>query len=507
MRSQRLSDESLDRGQTLLRDAIAGISVALILIPQALAYAEIAGVPSYVGLYAAALPPIVAAVFASSPYLQTGPVAMTALLAFGGLSAFAEPFTQEWVELAALLALLVGVVRVVIGLVRGGFIAFLMSQPVLLGFTSGASILIVASQLPKAFGVNAEGDTILERLLWTITNPGAWDIAAIGFAIATIVIVVGGRRLSGLFPGVLVAVVAAIVLSELGSYSGAVVGQIPTGFPPVDLALPWGSTLAMIPPAIVIALVGFAEPSAIARQYATEERQRWDPNREFISQGAANLASAVSGGFPVGGSFSRSSVNKLAGARTRVSGAITGFAVLMFLPVAFVLEVLPQAVLGGIVVAAVSKLIRPDQIVRMYRQSTLQAIIASVTFIATLVLSPRIDLAIVIGVGLGVVIHLWREITTHVDADFAGGTLTLMPAGVMFFGSAPGLFDSLIDVLAEHPETERIVLDLSRLGRLDYTGAVALRELMKDARLGGLEVEITQVPPQSQRIVEAVLSD
>ena len=278
-------------------DVIAGISVALVLIPQSLAYAELAGLPAYFGLYAAAIPPLAAAFFASSRYLQTGPVAMTALLTFGALSAFAQPFSREWIELAALLALIVGGARVALGLVRGGVIAYFMSQPVLIGFTTAAAILIVSSLLPTALGVEADGETILRRLWWTAIHPAEWEAAAIVLSVMTVVLVAGGRRLHRLFPGVLVAVVLGLAFSVVFDYDGLRVGEVDLNLPGSPLRLPWGDFWALLVPGSVIALVGFAEPASIARIFAAQDRERWSPNKELISQGQGgkivNVSSAA----------------------------------------------------------------------------------------------------------------------------------------------------------------------------------------------------------------------
>jgi SulP family sulfate permease len=487
-------------------DVIAGVSVALILIPQSLAYAGIAGMPAHVGLYAAALPLIVFAIFASSPYLQTGPVAMTALLSFGALSAIATPFTAEYIALAALLAIVVGVFRAVFGAVRLGVVVYFMSRPVLVGFTTGAAILIISSQLPAALGSTPPEGKLLERAWWAISHPASWELGAIALSLVTIAIVVITGRISPLVPGVLIAVVGALIASTAFGYDGNVVGEIPSGAPPFSLDLPWDQLGSLIIPGLVIALIGFAEPAAIARIFAAQERQRWNPDREFFASGAANVASGISGGFPIGGSFSRSSVNRLAGARTRWSGGITGLAVLLFLPIAGVLEPLPIAVLAAIVITAVVRLIRPGDIVAIYRRSRLQAGIAVITLVATLVLAPRIDIAVVIGVGLAVAVHLIRELKVDVAFEYADETLRLAPSGVMFFASTPGLADALVDHLADHPETTRLVIDLGGVGRIDYTGAEALRALVDDARAAGLEVECVAVPPHAQRMVEGMLS-
>lgn len=487
-------------------DVIAGVSVALIVIPQSLAYAGIAGVPAVVGLYAAAVPLIVFSIFASSPYLQTGPVAMTALLTFGALSAISTPFTAEYVALAALLAIVVGLFRAVFGAVRLGVVVYFMSRPVLVGFTTGAAILIISSQLPSALGASPPDGKLLERAWWAITHPGSWEVEAILFSLATVAIVAVASKINPLVPGVLIAVVGAILVSVALGYDGNVVGEIPSGAPPFSLDLPWDQLTSLIIPGLVIALIGFAEPAAIARIYAAQDRQRWNPDREFFASGTANVASGISGGFPVGGSFSRSSINRLAGARTRWSGGITGLAVLLFLPVAGILEPLPIAVLAAIVITAVIRLIRPSDIVAIYRKSWLQAGIAVTTLVATLVLAPRIDIAVVLGVGLAVGVHLVRELKVDVQFEFRDETLRLAPKGVMFFASTPGLADALIDHLADHPETTRLIIDLGGVGRIDYTGAEALQALVSDARAAGLEVECVAVPPHAQKLVASMLS-
>jgi SulP family sulfate permease len=483
---------------------IAGVSVALVLIPQSLAYAELAGLPAYYGLYAAMLPPIAAAFFASSPYLQTGPVAMTSLLTFGALAPLAAPGGPEYVGLAAVLALVVGVVRLAIGTIRVGWIAYLMSHPVLVGFTAAAAILIAGSQLPTALGAAAPDGAILERSVWAVLHVDEWGLAEGLLSILTVALVLGGRRLHPLFPGVFVAVLIGLAYSAVSGYAGPVVGTVPSGLPPFSLDLDWSAVPSLVVPGGVIALVGFAEAAAISRTFATQERRAWSPNREFVSQGIANLASGVSAGFPVGGSFSRSSVNRLAGARTRWSGAVTGLAVLAFLPVAGVIALLPRAVLAAIVIAAVLKLMDPRPLLRPVRHSYAQAAIAWTTFVLTLALAPRIERAVVIGIGFTVFVHLWRELPVLVKSRFADGVLYIEPQGVLFFASAPGLNQALVRLLATHPDAGRVAIDLSHLGRVDYPGALALQQVVTDAQAAGLDVEFQEVPEHARRILGKV---
>lgn len=479
-------------------DLVAGLSVGAVLIPQSLAYAKLAGVDSRAGLVTAIFPPLVASVLASSRYVQTGPVAITALLVFGAIrSRGVLPGTPDWISQAALLALLVGVIRIGLGLSRGGVIAYLLSQPVVTGFTIGASMLIVAGQLPTAMGATAEGG-ILAGAVETLLAPSRWQPSAVALTALTVLLVMGGRRLHPLFPGVLVAVVIGVLVGEMTTLS--LVGPIAGALSAPSLDLPWSEVPHLLLPAVVVALVGFAEPAAIARTYAAMDRTRWSADRELIAQGAANLAAGLAGGFPVGGSFSRTSVARLSGAKTRWAGAVAGLVVLSFLPFAGVLAPLPQAVLAAVVVAAVAPLIRPGQLMTIWRQSRPQGAVGFGTLAATLLLSPRIDLAVFGGVAASIVIHLWRELHLAVEVIEDGNTLILRPQGVLFFASTPNLEDQLLAALAGRSEVSVVKLELQRLGRIDFTGAVALRTMVDDITAGGIQVQVTGVPPQAAKM-------
>ena len=390
-------------------DIVAGISVALLALPQGLAYAELAGLPAQYGLYAAALPCLLAALFASSPYLQTGPVAITALLTFGALQGIAEPQTSEYVELAALLALLVGAIRLGFGILRLGKIANLLTDPLILGFTSGAAILIVFSQLPKALGVETQNGGVIRSGLNALVHPNQWHGLAILFSIGTIFLMFGGRRLHRLFPGVLLSVVIGILISWTSNYSGSVVGELQGGFISLDFNFAWTSLSELIIPAFVIAIVGFAEPAAIARTFAAEEETTWDPNKEMVSQGIANLASAISQAFPVGGSFGRSALNRFAGATSTWAGAITGAFVLLALPFTFLLEHLPSSILGATVIGAVFRLIKPKDLLKLIRNNYGDAAVAVGTLLATLATSPRIERGILIGLIFSLINYLIKR--------------------------------------------------------------------------------------------------
>jgi SulP family sulfate permease len=487
------------------RDIVAGFSVALVLIPQSMAYADLAGLPAHYGLYAAALPPIVAAFFASSPYLQTGPVALTSLLTLGALSALATPGSQMYIALAALLALVVGVARIIVGVIKEGRISYLMSRPVLQGFTIAAALLILASQLPAALGVSPPGEGVIPRAGWALSHPGEWEGASVVLAVVTGALILGGRKIHPLVPGVLFATLVGIGYSVVTGYSGAIVGHVPAGLPPVPRDVPWSQLPLLVIPGGVIALVGFAEAASISRTFAVMDRKAWNPDREFISQGVANLASALSSGFPVGGSFGRSSLNRMAGARSRWSGAITGISVLLFLPVAGILAPLPRAVLSGIVIAAVLGLIQLPALARLWRLSKPQALAAWTTFALTLILAPRIDLAVVIGILLSLGIHAWREMQVRCDSWLEDSTFHLAPRGVLWFGSAPQMQRSFMHELEEGHDVDRIVLHLGGLGRIDLSGAMMLREFRDEMTAGEIEVELAGVPYHARRILRRTL--
>ena len=398
-----------------IADLLAGLSVALVLIPQSMAYAKLAGLPPHIGLFASTLPLIAAALCASSPYLQTGPVAMTSLLTLGALTGLAQPESADYLALAALLALVVGVTRLLLGVLRLGLVTYLMTDPVVTGFTSAAAILIMCSQLPKALGVAAPDGGVLWRAGWSLGHPGDWEFMAILLAAVTMALVLRGRRIHRFFPGALVAMTGGILCTEVMGYGGPTVGEVPTGLPTLGLDLPWDQLGSVVVAGVVIALVGFAEAASISRVFATEERQRWSADREFISQGLANVAGAVTGAFPVGGSFSRSSLNRLAGARTRWSGLVTGIVVLAFLPFADVLETLPRAVLGGVVIAAVLGLIQPRKLFGLARASTGDGVVALGTFAATLAMAPRVDHAVLVGIMLALAVRARRRRVASTD--------------------------------------------------------------------------------------------
>jgi SulP family sulfate permease len=478
--------------------------VALVLVPQALAYAVIAGVDPVYGLYAAVAAPIAGALVGSSPYLQTGPVAVTSLLTFGALAPLAEPRGVQFAGLAAVLALVVGLVRVVLGLVGAGPIAYMMSQPVLVAFTTAGALIIISTQVPGILGVHAEADNPLVGAAQALLDPAAWSWVELTLGLGAAALLLAGRRVSALFPAALLTVVGATVWSRLTGFDGAVVGEVelalhlPDRFAVSDIA-------SLVVPGVVIAVVGFAEPASIARTYAAMDRQPWDSNKEFVGQGLANLASGAVGGFPVGGSFSRTGLNRLSGARTRWSGALTGLLVLLVLPFIGLLAALPVAVLSGIVVGAVVTLVDVRMPLRYWRWSKPQLAVGVVTFVSTLVFAPRVDRGVILGVVAALAVHVWREMRVPVPAGVEDGALHLRPTGVLYFGSAPGVERALNRLIAGHPDVDRVVLHLDGVGRLDLTGALMLRDLLEETRVAGRTLEIQGARAHAAKLLTRIL--
>jgi len=471
-----------------------------------MAYAELAGLPSHHGLYAAAAAPIAAALYASSPYLQTGPVAMTALLTLGALLPLAEPGTAEFATLAALLAVVCGLVRAAVGLLKAGWVSYLMSRAVMTGFTSAVAILIVCARLPSTFGVDiSEANVgVVRGAFLTLSDPGLWELSALALTTTSVMIIVIGRAIHTLVPGVLIAALVGLLFSIISGYNGSVVGDIPVGLPAVSIDFPWSSLPALILPGAVIAVVGFADSASIARVFANEDRQRWNPSREFLSQGMANIAAGFVGGLPVGGSFARSSVNRFSGARSRWSGFIAGLVVLAFLPFAYVLAPLPQAILSGIVIAAIWPLFRVKELMSLWAISGPQAVVGWGTFGFTLILAPRIEQAVVLGVLMATAAHMWRELQPGVKTQIEGEELHFEPKGVLWFGSAPALEDSLLSSLAQEPNVKRIIVHCAGLGRIDLTAAQGIARIAEQAQVAGLEMEIRGAPEHAYRVLQAV---
>jgi SulP family sulfate permease len=431
---------------------------------------------------------------------------VTSLLVAGSLAPLGDLSVAEYVAHAGLLAVMVGVFRLLLGVIRGGFVAYLMSQPVVAGFTFATAVIITAAQVPAAVGTTSSATNPIAAAVEALASPGSWSAAALLLAVGVAAVTLLARRVHPLVPGALLATVASLLLVRVPGLDLDQLGDIPSGLPVPTLGLPWSAVPALLLAALVIALVGFAEPASIARRYASAERTSWDPDRELVGQGLANVGAGLFGGFAVGGSFSRSELNRLSGARTRWSGVVTGLVVLAVLPFVSVLSGLPTAALAGLIVASVVALLSPRVVLRTWRYSRPQFVIAVVTIAVSLLAAPQVQWGVVAGVVLALAVHLWRELRLELDLWLENDLLHVRPQGVLYFGSAPALETRILSELAEHPTLSRVEIHLQRLGRVDLTGALVLRAICRDLARADVPVTLSGAQPQYRGLLDRVLA-
>ena len=509
----------LRRPGVLRRDLVAGVTVAAVLVPQAMAYAELAGLPPVYGLYAAFLPPVIAAFWGSSRHLATGPVAMASLISAATVGSVAAAGTEAFVSASILLALMVGVLRLALGLLRLGMLVELLSVPVISGFTNAAALIIASSQLHHLLGVRAEAGAFhLETVARVVAAAAAgphWP--TLGMAALTAAILMGLRNR---FEKVIAAVVVTTALSWLAGFDGRVIGFIPRGLPAFELpALDPGLALQLLPGAAVLTLIGLMEAMSIAKSIAARSKQRIDVDQELIGQGMANVAGSLFGSYAVSGSFSRSMVNFTNGAATGFSSAVTSAAVLLTLLVLTPLfHHLPQATLAAIIVGAVLGLLRVEPLRRAWRVARADGLIAAVTFVITLGLAPDLHWGILTGVALSFLQHLRRSMRPRVaylarhpeghlvDADNHGLALGRRIAilrfdGRLYFGAAGHFEDKVLEALSRLPELRYLVLDAGGVNQIDSSGVEALRRVEEELRGVGVEVHLTRVKHDLRRVL------
>jgi SulP family sulfate permease len=509
----------------LRADVIAGITVALILVPQSMAYAQLAGMPPVYGLYTAVLPVMIGALWGSSPQLATGPVAMVSLLTGTSLAALAAPGSPEFVAYAIALALMVGVLQFVLGVFRLGEIVNFLSHPVVLGFTNAAAIIITLSQLNKLLGIPLpRGGSFLGDIAVMLGGVGATHLPTLAFGAGAFALMAGLRRYAPRWPGVLIAIVLTTSLSWATGFaaSGQVVGTIPEGLPGLKLPRADLETLATLAStALVIAMVGFMEAISIGKAMATRTRTRLDPNQELIGQGLANVAGSLTQSFPASGSFSRSAVNLQAGARSGLASVVAGLVVvvaLLFLTP--LLYHLPQSVLAAVIMLAVVSLVTFGALAHVWRAHRHDGIAAYVTFIATLALAPHLDLGILIGVGVAVVLYLLRSMKPrfallgrHPDGTLRDADLHKLPLsesvvavrfdGELYFANAAYFEDRMLELVARFPRARHFLVVGEGINQIDASGDEVIHHLVERLRESGVTLAFTGLKKQVLDVLRA----
>ncbi|HSV78377.1 MAG TPA: sulfate permease [Ramlibacter sp.] len=516
--------------QTLMADGLAALIVTIMLIPQSLAYALLAGLPAEVGLYASIAPLLAYALFGSSRVLAVGPVAVVSLMTATAIAPHAAAGTAAHWTAAMTLALLSGAMLLALGLLRLGFLANFLSHPVISGFISASAILIAASQLRTLLGIRAEGDTLPQLLVSISGQLGNVHWLTLGLGAAVTAFLFWVRK--GLKP-LLVAwgiparaadllakagPVLAIAATAAGTWAFAwhaqgvrVVGSIPQGLPPLtlpsfDVAL-WRE-LAV--PALLLSIVGFVESVSVGHTLAARRRERLEPDQELLALGASNLSAAFTGGFPVTGGFARSVVNFDAGARTPAAGVITaaGIAVasLVLTPA---LYYLPQATLAATIVVAVLSLVDLDVLRRTWAYSRGDFAAVAVTFVTTL--AQGIEPGLIAGVAVSLALYLFRTSRPHIAVvGLVPGTqhfrnvlrhrvrtspqlLSIRVDESLYFANARALEDAVNEVVAARPELRHVVLQCSAINDIDSSALESLEAVMDRLRAAGIALHLSEV--------------
>jgi len=534
------------RGRDFSADLMAAVIVTIMLIPQSLAYAMLAGLPAEVGLYASILPLVAYAIFGSSRALAVGPVAVVSLMTAAAASRVAEPGSPEYVGAAIALALLSGLMLVAMGLARLGFLANLLSHPVISGFITASGVLIAASQLTHILGIEAGGHTLIQIVTALAAHIGQTNpyTLAIGAGATAFLFWVRTnlkpllRDRVGLPPftadllakaGPVAAVIvttSAVAVFDLGARGVDIVGRIPEGLPPVtvppmDTEL-WGSLATS---ALLISVIGFVESISVAQTLAAKKRQRVDANHELKGLGAANLAAAFSGGFPVTGGFSRSVVNFDAGAETPMAGVLTALAIaataVFLTPLFFYL---PKATLAATIIVAVLSLVDLGAIKRtfVYSKPDFAAMAATIG----IVLGVGVEAGVVSGVALSVALYLWRTSRPHMAVvGQVPGTehfrnidrhsvvtsehvLSVRVDESLYFANARYLEDKLYDMVAARPELKHVVLMCSAVNLIDASALESLEAINERLHAAGVTFHLSEVKgPVMDRLQRADFLD
>ena len=513
------------RRSDLPSDAVAGLTTAVMLVPQGMAYAMLAGLPPIVGLYASVVPQLVYAVLGTSRQLAVGPVAMDSLMVAAAVGGIAAQGSDHYVALAVLLGLLVGLVQVVMGLLRLGFLVNFLSRPVISGFTSAAALVIGFSQLKHLLGVELARSPYVHAIVFEAVNRiGETDLNTVIIGLASIATLYGLKRLGPRIPGPLVVVVASTAaVWALGLHHGgvAIVGEVPAGLPrptwvPIDVEL----IVTLMPSAVAIALIAFMEAISVANTYASRNRYEIDANQELVALGFANVAGAVFRGYPVTGGFSRTAVNGQAGARTPLAAVITAAAVavtLLWLTPLFYF--LPKAVLAAIIFTAVFGLVDVSHARHLWGIRRDDLLLLGLTFLATLFIGVAPGILVGVGASLAwfivkstrphtaVLGHVpgttsYRNVENYPQAKTFPGVLLLRMDAPFFFGNVSFLKDTLRTLLKVEPSVKVTILDCSGINELDSSADEALHGILLDFRDRGLRLMMANVKHPVRNVLE-----
>jgi SulP family sulfate permease len=490
-------------------DIIAGLTVAVVAVPQSMAYALIAGVPAQYGLFASIVPTIIACLWGSSAHLVTGPTTAVSLVVLTSLSELAPTGTAHYIELALLLAFIVGVIQLGMGMARLGAFLNFVSHSVILGFSSGAAVLIGFKQIPNFLGVTLEKGSSLPGFLWSLLmNLFEVHAATLSLGLLTVLVIVVLKKIRPSWPGTLIAMLLTgllVGLFNLNAQGVAVVGAIPRSLPPFHLpVVGWNENFSrLIPGALAIAILGLVEAASIAKAIAGQTHQRINLNQEFLGQGLANIAAGLFSGYPGSGSFTRSAINFRSGGKTPMSGIISGVSVAVTVLVAAPFAAhLPVAALAGALLVIACEMIKVTDIKRAMRSTRNDAAVLVITFLSTLFLS--IEFAVYVGALLSIGLHLKTTSQPRIYStvpDLISGKMVRATHGKMccqmdivrvegsiFFGSSDFVLEDLQGRLKSHPLMSSLLIRMHQVNTFDASGVHVLEQMVPQlgARGGGL---------------------
>ncbi|MEQ8967127.1 MAG: sulfate permease [Azospirillaceae bacterium] len=519
------------RRADLTGDVTAGLITAIILVPQAMAYALLAGLPPEVGLYASVAPLVLYALIGTSRTLAVGPVAIASIMTASAIGTLGLATVAETMTAALALAAMVGGILILLGLARAGFLVNFLSHPVLAGFTSAAAVTIAIGQVKTLAGIEVpRSHTLVDGVPALVAALPGFDGPSLILGLGTIALLllasgplVRGLTRAGVPAGAAAAIgragpLATVVLGilavrafDLDARGVTVVGEIPAGLPGL-VALPTDPELyrALLPSAVLIALIGYMESVSVAKALASKRRQKIDANRELLALGAANMGSAVTGGYPVAGGFGRSLVNFSAGANTQAAALIT--AALMVLAVSFLAPAfhdLPRSVLAANIIVAVVKLIDLQTVVASTRASRSDTLAMAVTFLAVLGLG--VEAGLLIGILGSMMLFLWRTSRPHTavlgrvpgtehfrnikrhSVETDPRVLILRFDESPFFANAAWLEDRIMQAVADRPRVRHVVLVCSAMNFIDMSALETLEALSRNLREAGVTLHLAEV--------------
>lgn len=491
------------------KDFLAGLIVAIMLIPQGMAYAMLAGLPPVIGLYAATIPAIIYALFGTSRQLSVGPVALVSIIVFSGVSALADPGTEEYISLVLLLMLLIGLIQFLLGFLRLGFIVNFISHAVMSGFISAAAVIISFSQLEHLLGINIESDYIFLIFIEALSKLNEINKTVFILGIVSTLILILIKKYLPNLPGPLVVVILSMLvvyLGQLQTYGVTIVGNVPQGLPGLSLPnINLDSVIKLLPIALTISFIGFMESISMGKVIASKQNYNINPSKELVGLGLANTIGSFFSGYPVTGSFSRSAVNYEAGARTQLSSIMTAlFIILTLLFFTNFFYYLPQTVLGAIIIVAVYGLIDIKEVKYLLTVKKLDGWTWIVTFIATLTIG--VEFGIVTGLAFSLLTLLgrsaypkvvelgyiadkdmYRNILQYPEAKKYRDILIMRVDASLHFANVTNLEKKITEKINAYPDIKWVIIDFTGVNSVDAIATTSLEEIIhtfKNKKIG-----------------------